>query len=132
MTNPDIPDVTTSPYSEAEALKAVVRRNTELVQGQGDFALFDELFADDFVDPHPPARHHTGQSRCSCSLQPAAQSVSRLSRRHLSVQDWGGGKNRASGDQLIAVYRMTLTNAPDNVRLWRNAVSAAFANDIRF
>ena len=50
MTNPD---VTTSPYSEAEALKAVVRRNTELVQGQGDFALFDELFADDFVDHTP-------------------------------------------------------------------------------
>jgi steroid delta-isomerase-like uncharacterized protein len=53
VTNPDIPDVTTSPYSEAEALKAVVRRNTELVQGQGDFALFDELFADDFVDHTP-------------------------------------------------------------------------------
>ena len=53
MTNPDTPDVTTSPYSEAEALKAVVRRNTELVQGQGDFALFDELFADDFVDHTP-------------------------------------------------------------------------------
>jgi steroid delta-isomerase-like uncharacterized protein len=32
---------------------AVVRRNTELVQGQGDFALFEELFADDFVDRTP-------------------------------------------------------------------------------
>jgi steroid delta-isomerase-like uncharacterized protein len=41
------------PNSEAEALKAVVRRNTEQVQGQGDFALFDELFADDFVDHTP-------------------------------------------------------------------------------
>jgi len=60
VTNPDTPDVTTSPYSEAEALKAVVRRNTELVQGQGDFALFDELFADDFVDHTPsPAPHRT-------------------------------------------------------------------------
>ncbi|MDT5162203.1 MAG: hypothetical protein QOC90_2513, partial [Mycobacterium sp.] len=37
----------------AEALKAVVRRNTEQVQGQGDFALFDELFADDLVDHTP-------------------------------------------------------------------------------
>ncbi len=33
--------------------KAVVRRNTEQVQGRGDFALFDELFADDFVDHTP-------------------------------------------------------------------------------
>ncbi|WP_338759032.1 ester cyclase [Massilia sp. METH4] len=33
--------------------KAVVRRNTEEVQGGGNFALFDELFADDFVDHTP-------------------------------------------------------------------------------
>ena len=39
--------------SDGEAIKAVVRRNTEQVQGQGDFALFDELFADDFVDHTP-------------------------------------------------------------------------------
>jgi steroid delta-isomerase-like uncharacterized protein len=32
---------------------AVVRRNTEDVQGGGDWALFDELFADDFVDHTP-------------------------------------------------------------------------------
>jgi len=49
--NPDKPDVTTSPHDEA--LKAVVRRNTEQVQGQGDFDLFDDLFADDFVDHTP-------------------------------------------------------------------------------
>lgn len=36
-----------------EAAKAVVRRNTEEVQGGGDYALFDELFADDFVDHTP-------------------------------------------------------------------------------
>ncbi|MFD3999027.1 ester cyclase [Streptomyces sp. NPDC058583] len=35
------------------AAKAVVRRNTEDVQGGGDFALFDELFADDFLDHTP-------------------------------------------------------------------------------
>ena len=51
MTQPDTPDVTTSPHGEA--VKAVVRRNTEQVQGQGDFVLFDELFADDFVDHTP-------------------------------------------------------------------------------
>lgn len=42
-----------SGHDEAEALKSVVRRNTEQVQGQGDFALFEELFADDFVDHTP-------------------------------------------------------------------------------
>jgi steroid delta-isomerase-like uncharacterized protein len=58
VTRPDTPDATTSPNSEAEVLKTVVRRNTEQVQGQGDFALFDELFADDFVDhtPQPGTR----------------------------------------------------------------------------
>jgi steroid delta-isomerase-like uncharacterized protein len=37
----------------SEAAKAVVRRNTEEVQGGGDFAVFEELFADDFVDHTP-------------------------------------------------------------------------------
>ncbi|GAB2629793.1 ester cyclase [Prescottella soli] len=43
----DTPDV------DGEAAKAVVRRNTEQVQGGGDFAVFDELFADDYVDHTP-------------------------------------------------------------------------------
>lgn len=34
----------------SEAAKAVVRRNTEEVQGKGDFRVFDEIFADNFVD----------------------------------------------------------------------------------
>ena len=37
----------------SEAAKAVVRRNTEEVQGKGDFAVFEELFAQDFVDHTP-------------------------------------------------------------------------------
>lgn len=37
----------------SETAKAVVRRNTEEVQGGGNFALFDELFADDFLDHTP-------------------------------------------------------------------------------
>lgn len=41
----------TNPMSEAA--KAVVRRNTEEVQGGGDWKLFDELFADNFVDHTP-------------------------------------------------------------------------------
>jgi predicted ester cyclase len=39
--------------SAGDDAKAVVRRNTEQVQGGGDFELFDELFADDFVDHTP-------------------------------------------------------------------------------
>ena len=34
----------------SEAAKAVVRRNTEEVQGKSNFDVFDELLADDFVD----------------------------------------------------------------------------------
>jgi SnoaL-like polyketide cyclase len=37
----------------SEAAKAVVRRNTEEVQGGGNFEVFDELFADDFLDHTP-------------------------------------------------------------------------------
>jgi len=36
-----------------EAAKAVVRRNTEEVQGRGNFAVFEQLFADNFLDHTP-------------------------------------------------------------------------------
>jgi len=48
---PTAPDV-------SEVAKAVVRRNTDEVQGGGNFALFDQLFSDDFVD-------HTPQPNCT-------------------------------------------------------------------
>ena len=37
----------------SEAAKAVVRRNTQEVQGGGNFEVFEELFADDFLDHTP-------------------------------------------------------------------------------
>jgi steroid delta-isomerase-like uncharacterized protein len=37
----------------SEAAKAVVRRNTDEVQSKGNFDLFEELFADDFLDHTP-------------------------------------------------------------------------------
>ena len=37
----------------SETAKAVVRRNTEEVQGGGNFEVFDEFFADDFLDHTP-------------------------------------------------------------------------------
>jgi len=45
----------------SDAAKAVVRRNTEEVQGKGNFDVFEELFSDDFVD-HTAAKHDTRQS----------------------------------------------------------------------
>ena len=42
-----------SELEASRAAKAVVRRNTEEVQGGGDWDLFDELFADTFVDHTP-------------------------------------------------------------------------------
>lgn len=47
-----------SKITAGEAAKAVVRRNTEEVQGGGNYALFDELFADSFLD-------HTPQPNCT-------------------------------------------------------------------
>jgi steroid delta-isomerase-like uncharacterized protein len=39
--------------TSTEAAKAVIRRNTEEVQSRGNFDVFEELFADDFVDHTP-------------------------------------------------------------------------------
>ena len=39
--------------SSSEAAKAVVRRNTEEVQGKGRLDVFDELFADNFIEHTP-------------------------------------------------------------------------------
>ena len=47
-----------SDRNTGEAAKAVVRRNTEEVQGRGNWALFDELFDDAFLD-------HTPQPNCT-------------------------------------------------------------------
>src|SRR5215472_15362252 len=42
-----------SSNTSSEAAKAIVRRNTEEVQGRGNFDVFEELFAHDFVDHTP-------------------------------------------------------------------------------
>jgi mannose-6-phosphate isomerase-like protein (cupin superfamily) len=42
-----------STNASAEAAKAVVRRNTDEVQGKGNYDVFEELFAEDFVDHTP-------------------------------------------------------------------------------
>lgn len=41
-------------YSEeSKAAMAIVRRNTEEIQGKGNFGIFDELWSDEFVDHTP-------------------------------------------------------------------------------
>lgn len=42
-----------SSITSSEAAKAVVRRNTEEVRSMGNFDVFEELFADDFIDHTP-------------------------------------------------------------------------------
>jgi predicted ester cyclase len=42
-----------SALKSSDAAKAVVRRNTEEVQSHGNFEVFDELFADSFIDHTP-------------------------------------------------------------------------------
>ena len=47
--------------------KAVVRRNTEEVQGKGNFDVFEELFGEDFVD-HTPQPNMTPDKKGVRSL----------------------------------------------------------------
>lgn len=74
---------TTRPRDAApgEAAKAIVRRNTEEVQGGGDFALFDQLFADDFVD-HTPQPGGTPDKAGARAVRGAPPGLSRFPRRH--------------------------------------------------
>jgi steroid delta-isomerase-like uncharacterized protein len=57
-----------------DAAKAVVRRNTEEVQSGGNFALFEELFADDFVD-HTPQPNMTPNKAGARSLYHALRTA---------------------------------------------------------
>jgi hypothetical protein len=61
--------------TSSDAAKAVVRRNTEEVQSRGNFDVFEELFARDFVD-HTPNRAGLliETARESCTASCAARS----------------------------------------------------------
>jgi steroid delta-isomerase-like uncharacterized protein len=50
-----------------DAEKAVVRRNTEEVQGGGKWDVFDQLFADDFLD-HTPQPNSTPDKQGALGL----------------------------------------------------------------
>jgi hypothetical protein len=58
----------------SEAGIAVVRRNTEEVQSRGNFEVFEELFAADFVD-------HTPQPGGFSPDRDGSKSIPRTSRR---------------------------------------------------
>jgi hypothetical protein len=51
----------------SDAAKAVVRRNTEEVQGKGNFDVFEELFSDDFVDHTPQPNMTPDKAGCASS-----------------------------------------------------------------
>jgi hypothetical protein len=63
-----------------EAAKAVVRRNTEEVQGRGNFAVFEQLFADNFLDHTPQPGRTPDKGRRSTTLQNPPERVPRFSR----------------------------------------------------
>jgi steroid delta-isomerase-like uncharacterized protein len=63
-----------SDSASGEAAKAVVRRNTEEVQSRGDFEVFEEIFADDFLD-HTPQPNRTPDKDGARSLYHALRAA---------------------------------------------------------
>lgn len=62
--------------SVAEEAIAVVHRNTEEVQGKGNYEIFEELFAPDFIDHTPqPGRVFRRSKWRSRSIQDPAQGI---------------------------------------------------------
>jgi hypothetical protein len=71
----------------SEAAKAVVRRNTEEVQSGGNFEVFEELFADDFLDHTPQAGRTPDKDGARRRLRDDVQNLSRDAPRRIL---WGG------------------------------------------
>jgi hypothetical protein len=57
-----------SSVTSSGGAKAVVRRKTEEVQGKGNFDVFEELFAEDFIDHRPRPNTTPDKSRRSKTL----------------------------------------------------------------
>lgn len=74
-----------SNITSSEAAKAVVRRNTEEVQGKGNFDVFEELF-EDFVD-RTPQPNMTPDKPGVRGLYKAVREAFRLPRSHDDLQD---------------------------------------------
>jgi Na+/phosphate symporter len=66
-----------STITSSDAAKAVVRRNTEDVQSRGNFDVFEELFADHFVD-------HTTQPNMTPDKAGVRKVKRRSRQRHLN------------------------------------------------
>lgn len=63
-----------SDSASGEAAKAVVRWNTEEVQSRGNFDVFEEIFADDFLD-HTPQPNRTPDKDGARSLYHALRAA---------------------------------------------------------
>jgi hypothetical protein len=69
-------------HMSSEGAKAVIRRNTEEVQGRGNFEIFEELFADDFVD-HTPQPNMTPDKDGARGLSPLQVQRHEIGKRGL-------------------------------------------------
>ncbi|MET9437237.1 ester cyclase [Streptomyces sp. NPDC006551] len=85
-----------SSNSAGEAAKAVIRRNTEEVQGGGDWTLYDELFSDDFVD-HTPQPGRTADKAGALELY---QTLRAAFPDFHAVIHW-----QAAQDDLVTTYK---------------------------
>jgi len=76
---------------------AVVRRNTEEVQGRGNFEVFDELFAADFVD-HTPQRGFGADREAVRRLYRAVRAAFPDFRPEIHFQV-------VAGDEMVTTYK---------------------------
>ena len=73
---------------------AVVRRNTEEVQGRGNFEVFEELFAPDFVDHTPQPGGFTPDRDGARNLYRTLRAAQRLKRTMAHTKGHSGDWRR--------------------------------------
>jgi len=85
--------------SVSDEAKAVVRRNTEEVQGKGRFEVFEQLFADDFVD-------HTTQPGTGMTPDKAGVRKLYVSIREAFPDFHADMRWQIAADQLVMTYKI--------------------------
>jgi SnoaL-like polyketide cyclase. len=100
-----------SDSASSEAAKAVVRRNTEEVQGRGNFEVFEELFAPDFID-------HTPQPNCTPDRE-GARALYKTLRAAFpdfhAVIHW-----QAADGELVTTYKTITARIAEASWAWRH------------
>jgi hypothetical protein len=98
--------------SISEIARTVVRRNTEEVQGGGNFELFEELFADDFID-HTPQPNMTPDKAGARGLYLALRSA--FPDFHAEIH-W-----QTADGEIVTTYKTYYGTHAGRVRKWREA-----------